>query len=157
MSFHRHTVCTVWLSNHVPMFLTCLRGWMSQSPTLIEAMVTLDDCCYEPRIRNSVFESLNINLCETNQALTSAMQNSTALIAWSWAANESGRNGTYGSVLSAYPRTDDGCFLTPQTALMHTIQKGQVPNSSPEEHFSLNCAAVHLQVFSFSYTISFDF
>ena len=54
---------------------------MSQSPTLIEAMVTLDNCCDEPMIRNSVFESLKINLCETNQALTSAMQFSIALIA----------------------------------------------------------------------------
>ena len=31
---------------------------MSQSPTLIEVMVTLDNCCDEPMIRNSVFESL---------------------------------------------------------------------------------------------------
>ena len=54
---------------------------MSQSPTLIEALVTLDNCCHEPMIRNSVFESLNINLCDTNQALTSAMQISVALIA----------------------------------------------------------------------------
>ena len=54
---------------------------MSQSPTSIEAMVTLDNCCDEPMIRNSVFELLNINLCETNQALTSAMQFSKALIA----------------------------------------------------------------------------
>ena len=52
---------------------------MSQLPTLIEAMVTLDNCCDERMIRNSVFESLNINLCEANQTLTSAMQFSIAL------------------------------------------------------------------------------
>ena len=34
--------------------------------TLIEAMVALDSCCHEPMIRNCVFESLNINLYETN-------------------------------------------------------------------------------------------
>ena len=27
---------------------------MSQSPTLIEAMVTLDNCCDEPMIRNEM-------------------------------------------------------------------------------------------------------
>ena len=49
---------------------------MSQLPTLIEAMVTLDNCCDELMKRNSVFESLNINLCETKQALTSATKGS---------------------------------------------------------------------------------
>lgn len=84
-----------WLSNQLPKFPTLSNGWISQWPTLIEPMMIFSNRWREPIMRNYVLKSLNINLLQTNHALTSSIHFSTALTACSWESDESGRKEKY--------------------------------------------------------------